>query len=625
MSSYKEYRYRENRYISIRIIITFRCCDVALDSEIDELTMKHAKLEEFNEHLQSQLTDEHAAAVKNNELLKQYSEDMKKVIGSELGKNELRVQAALRDTEDLHERTNTITDTISILGKVMYQQAININFLKIMHHCRNNQIPTVIIQNGMLRQDLEKIEDDLIEHGLELAIKIKNIHTYLQIKSTTCYFSEKGIIVRVKVPHITKGNTYSMYAVERQPFVFEKQVCSVSLEEDYIIEQNGKNILPLSKATKHACITSTLCYTPQYAREFSHDKQCLESSLLGKTTILAIKENCVHRCSPYNFKTPIIITVSEKEYGILYPNSSIKIECKNKPDKIISTKYQVGIVYINLGCFCTAKVADVILRPSHPCLKDNERDADAIITHHISAAWTFSADNQYLNRHITYNNNMSTLVDPTWFEKIPTIKLHETPVKPYTPSFHQSNAHYFSYSTLIMVIILAVVIILIIYKGKYILEILKTLTDPMSLAQKIIGVLFSRPAVTEAYENQEYSIITMFSLEAIKIFLLLCILVIMAVTLYKLLQSRIFSIFTNEMNAYDHGKIKMTMINTSDRGKPAKCIQHTFHNKVDEKKRQKSKTREQETIEIPPQEDIVRALQEHFNKANSQGNLAARI
>lgn len=458
--------------------------------------MKHEALEQLTDHMQKQLKDGHDTAVKNGDLLRKYSEEMKEIVGSQVRKNELLLQDVMNDTSELQQKAIIFSDSLSIISKIAYRQAINMNFLKLMQQCRSNLIPSVLIESGVFAQDLVKIVRDLSRLDLQVAIRTTNIHTFMQLPISTCYFSEKAVVIKVNVPYISKETRYRAYALTTQPFLFQQSVCSVNIEDEFIIEKNGREIFALSKQETRECASSSLCFVPSYPSVISHTQLCLETILLGKATVSSIREACPHTCSMHNLNKPIILRISAKEFGIIYPNKSISIECAGKKDEVLSTINQVGLLSIKLACDCKVRVGEIVIKPEHPCIRDEDKNAGSQVTHEISAAWAFVGDGLYINKHTTFHNT-TELVDDEWMKHVPVYNPLVIPEEPFKPSFHQENSHFFSYSTILVVIIIIIIIGVMIWKGRELFALVRTFIDPLELVEKLASFVFSPRAVND--------------------------------------------------------------------------------------------------------------------------------
>lgn len=541
--------------------------------------MKHETLEQMANHLQSQLHDEHDGAVRNNQLIANYSHKLKEIIDRQINQNAQKIENISFETNELYEKAAVFTDLLSILGKVMYRQAINMNFLKLMQQCRANLVPSVLLETGALKADLRKLQGELLSRDMQLAIPIDDIHTYMQVDSSTCYFSDQAVVIRINVPYVTKGYTYKLYTLEKIPYVFDKKICTVDIDDELIVEKNGKEIIPLSRRMTHECKSSSLCYVPRYRIELSHSQLCLETSLLSQTTIPEIRKACPVKCSTHNLNKPIVLYLNYKEYGIIYPNKSITIRCAGRKDDTISTANQVGLLTIKLSCKCSIFVGDQVIKNEYPCIKDDDPMTAWTVTHEISAAWAFGADTLFINKHTTMHN-ASKIVDDSWMKEVPVFDPFIVKETPFKPSFHQKNSHFFSYTSMFMVIIVIIIVILAIFKGKKLISLVTSMADPTAIVQKIFALLSTQPPVAEGkstlYDDETHDVILVL-VEIMKIFLLTSILATLLFLTYKLLKSKFLKIFSDEFgDEYDSGRIKISMLSTDNTALPIKSIQQRF-------------------------------------------------
>lgn len=550
------------------------CCNFAQTDDVDELALRHQDLQKITEKLKDELDEQHDSAIINNQLIHNYSIEMQQVISAQISENELKINEEITDSQKRHD---VVSDSLSILVKISYRLVMAINWLKTLQNCSQKKIPLILLENEQLKNDLVKSQQNLDKHDKILALQTTDIHQYTNIKTTQCFRSQHELLISIKIPFISRDNHYELHSVRALPFLFNDTICSVRLEDNFVISKNGKDVFPLSKDGAQTCLMEGLCYAPDYPAYFHHDKFCLETALSGTSTISQIREACVITCSKQDLRKPIIIKTEEKQVGIIYPNKSITLKCDGKQDRIISTVGQVGITFIDTKCNCKILVGRQTIPPPFPCAKDLSEDIS--VTHHVLAVWA-DDDDQLLIHTRTHMKNITNL-DDKWKQKIPIIDLIN-PHKPHIElDFHQKNAHIFSYTTLFLVLGAIIAIIIITWKGKAILSTLKSLIDPMTLVEQIIALLFARPQVTNAAPvSQEYfchDTVLHTIMEALIIVLLFGIFLTMLIILIKLIRSKLLTLFNDQFTHYDTGKLKFSAINSKDGNVPHKTIQHYFH------------------------------------------------
>ncbi len=590
------------------------CCNVANTDQITDFAMQHQDLEKVTDKLKDELDEQHEIAIMNNELLHNYSIEMQQVISAQITENELKLSEEMTDSQKRHD---IVSDSLSMLVKLSYRLVMALNWFKTIQNCQMNKIPLILLENEQLKADLVKTQQDLDRHDKRLALQTTDLHAYTNIKTTKCFFSDRQLLISISIPFVSRDNHYELHAVRALPFLFNDTVCSVRLEDSFVISKNNKEILPLSKEGTQACLLHGLCYAPSFPAYFHHDKFCLETALSGTSTISNIREACVITCSKQDLQKPIIIKTEEKQVGIIYPNRLITIKCEEKEDRIISTQGQVGITFIDLICNCKIIVGRQIIPPPFPCVKDISEDV--VITHHILAVWA-DDDDQLLIHTRTHMKNITNL-DSKWRQKIPVVDLIN-PHRPIELNLHQKNAHYFSYTTLFLVVGAILAIIVLAWKGKTILSTLRSLIDPMSLVEQIIALLFARPQVANAAPvSQQYfchDTIWHTIMNALIIILLFGIFLTMLIILIKLLKSKLLTLFNDQFTHYDTGKLKFSAINSKDRTIPHKTIQHYFHrddlNKDDKKQRQTIPT---DVINPVMQSELLKVLKDRASKTDA--------
>lgn len=566
------------------------CCGVSTQTELDDLTQRHENLESMANTLRKQIVSEHDTAIKQTTLVNQYSKEMQKLIESEFRKNDLFRQQSVKNAGELGEQVGVLQDTSSVLAKTIHRISIAIYWVKLLEQCHNKQLPAVLVHNETLKNDLLELQRNLLLHDQDLAIDIKNLQAYFHIKASKCFMTEKAVFINTRIPIITRGNKFQLYKITALPLTFEEKLCSIPLPEHLVVQKNGKELISLDQMQEQTCINDDLCYIGRYPSHISHNMLCLELAFSSKATTSQLRKACAFKCSKLNTEAPYIMQLSHKEFAILYPNNTITISCDNQTDKIISTKDQVGAVVISLLCTCHILVGKQKIFADYPCKRDEYDEISAV--HIMPASWSSTLEDQLISHHTLFNNQ-SAILDRNWVDKVPILDLSTNPLPHFEPDTHMRNAPYISYTTLGIVIVIIAVIIVIIWKGKGILNALNFLLDPSKIAEFVLSAIFTRAPVAQAESNTKIEVKTwpgyhFIFLEYVELCLLSAILIIMAIILYKLIKSNLLSLFSNKLPKYNAAKIKLTTINTEDPSAHAFSISHENRPKITKVKNKNS-------------------------------------
>lgn len=360
------------------------CCGFARAQDVRGLTQRHEDLQKMAETLRAQITSQHDSAVKQTTLINQYSKEMQQLIETEYNKNTRFQLQTVKQAGELGARMSALTDSTSILAKLVHRQAIGLYWVKFMTQCNNKQLPGVLVMNDTLKRDLLELQRDLLLHDKDLAIHTNDLQTYFHLRNTVCYVSDQSVIIHTKIPIITKGSTYKLFTITPIPLFYNTKICSISIKDHLIARRNGKELIPLSGIQAQLCANDDICYIGKYPAFLSHDLHCLELAFSGSATSKAIRDTCPIQCTKFNNEKPFVMQLSHKEFAIIHPNNTLNISCTNKTDKVISTKDQVGALVINLLCSCHINIDHQKISADFPCQQDVKEDI--AVTHTIAAS-----------------------------------------------------------------------------------------------------------------------------------------------------------------------------------------------------------------------------------------------
>ncbi|ODM88578.1 Transposon Ty3-G Gag-Pol polyprotein [Orchesella cincta] len=530
------------------------CCGVAEESQVNELIKNQDDQSHFMEQIKSQLSKEHDNTVRSNTILNAYSKHMNEHLHEIENKTIVKVNQVMNATNNLEDRVISAEEAIALQAKLLHRTTLAIQFSKVISDCKNGLFPTSLVSEDELEIDLEKLQDELNEHGQVLAIPIKSLHAFLFTKTTKCFFQDRKLIIKVNIPVHEKENSYKIFEVNALPFADTHSLCTVQVGSDFIAEKNKKEIITLQGQSKERCIsTSTpLCHIERYQRSATHNTKCLQEIMQGISSVKTLKEHCTLQCSPNDGEIEIF-QLTHNKFGVINAAEEIHITCKDGKNSTqkIRKEERIGIHIITLRCGCIALIKEMKISPDFPCRLDDKAQTDQRhIIHVLPGLWSMNIEQTVLS-HDSYFTNLTALYDKDWSKSIPTLNLTEIQQDPYELPIHVEPASYLAYviSGIVIIIIIALCFT---YKKV-------SSFNPSNFLTAIYTMLLTRPTITNAFPlTPDEKIYLM--VEVTEIVLLTLLVVFAAVTFFLLKYSNLFHMFKNIMlRQNSKGKVRLAI------------------------------------------------------------------
>lgn len=316
---------------------------------------------------------------------------------------------------------------------------------------------------------------------------------------------------------------------------------------------------------------SSLCYISRYHTDIMHHNKCLKAVLSKLSSVKTIKEACSFTCTSHD-DSPIILEISSPKFAIINPGKQIKITCNNKT-QVHEIQDQTGIFELDLSCNCYAEVGQNKITPTVPCSNTNQEFS---IQHSIHASWANdNVDKLLVSRH-SFFENISTIINHGWDEKVPNLKLSSKPLPIYTVPPHIEHGSILAY--FIAAVVACVIIAVIIMYLKY-----KTL-NPLNLTSAVAALLMQQINPVQSIPLKTDS--TLIAIEGFQTFLLSIIAISSIILLIMLQKSNVLKLFSS--HKFTHGRIKMTTVDKNNPKIKATSFRQSFRKLTKKSKEKKS-------------------------------------
>lgn len=133
--------------------------------------------------------------------------------------------------------------------------------MDIMNACKRRHVPLAIVHPQVLKEDLKKLQVELLLAGQKLAIPIKLIARYYQLPICDCTFSTSTpmtITVQVKVPIVSRDSRWGLSELISTPLKWGHQTCTIIHETMFLAVSRSKrdgslDMRPVMGANLHQC------------------------------------------------------------------------------------------------------------------------------------------------------------------------------------------------------------------------------------------------------------------------------------------------------------------------------------------------------------------------------------
>ncbi|OXA47958.1 hypothetical protein Fcan01_17024 [Folsomia candida] len=441
---------------SIEIIGDFynRCCGVAQQKTVDRMQLNEHHLDNFTLQLQSALTAEHYFTVESTKIFNKDFQALEKALSEtdrvvhnelrDIANEEERLESKAQDDHNslfaLASVSNGLTRTITInMGpetRTRNYTVLNQNWIQTLSDCRQSLLPPFIVSPKMLRRDLRVLQRKILQHNRELSILSSDLEGMLSSLLNT---------------------TYEMKRIQSLPFLFNDDVCQVKIDVNYVALFKHR-IIPITPTISLNCdpTTNALCLLPRFDPPVIPEHNCIRA-LLKSAPISEINQNCHLSCT--KLYHPLIMQLGPASFGIIAPNSTIKLYLTSRTHKNI-TAPTIGLLEVQLSCSSRLYVDSILVTPDFPCLRTQWDPS----YHHLVPA-PFTKLRTPIITNATHFAALDEIINQEWHESIPHTNYSEPPL----PATHHvpleiHAAAYVSYSSSIILFLIVIIVIWITYK-----------------------------------------------------------------------------------------------------------------------------------------------------------------
>lgn len=434
------------------------CCGIATDAEIDSLEMKNHDLASVVSNLKAQLATDHDAAVRANQIVNTYSEQIKNTINNYFHDNDISLEITKNRTSILEEELSNYENSLAFTTKTLHHAALTATWSHAISSCNSKRIPHTMVNTSTLYADLLLLEADLQKHGQRLSIPARQLNTYYSIPTTRCYYNRTHLSVRVKIPIRSSSGTYELLAVSALPFSYNGSLCSINALGTYVILKDKSTVIPLHGHDVQRCVdpATPLCFVQRYPKP-TIDQDCMAALLLNNRPLRDLKTLCPFRCSNVDLSTPVILQFSSNHFGVIMDTGNITTQCPEGTQEH-HLRHHFGLYDLTIPCNCAASVTNYKskITPSWPCANVSLQLA---VTHTLPLSWASKLETSVYSPHNLYHS-AEAVINHDWTKEIPVINISSPAMVPFSLPTH---VHVSSYSTYIVIFVIFIIIGVITY------------------------------------------------------------------------------------------------------------------------------------------------------------------
>ncbi|OXA53727.1 hypothetical protein Fcan01_11758 [Folsomia candida] len=445
---------------SIEIIGDFYnwCCGVAQQKTVDRMQLNEYHLDNFTLQLQSALTAEHSFTVESTKIFNKDFQALEKALSEtdRVVHNELRDIA--NEEERLESKAQDDHHSLFALAVAQFQTVLNQNWIQTLSDCRQSLLPPFIVSPKMLRRDLRVLQRKILQHNRELSIPSSDLEDVFRYPLATCLFSPNKVVATVRIPLVSLNTTYEMKRIQPLSFLFNDDVCQVKIDVNYVALSKHR-IIPITPTISLNCdpTTNALCLLPRFDPPVIPEHNCIRA-LLKSAPISEINQNCHLSCT--KLYHPLILQLGPASFGIIAPNSTIKLYPTSRSTHKNITAPTIGLLEVQLSCSSRLYVDSILVTPDFPCLRTQWDPS----YHHLVPA-PFTKLRTPIITNATHFAALDEIINQEWHESIP----HTNYSAPPLPATHHvpleiHAAAYVSYSSSIILFLIVIIVIWITYK-----------------------------------------------------------------------------------------------------------------------------------------------------------------
>jgi len=263
----------------------------------------------------------------------------------------------------IQESNNTFASAMSenlanVVDRLTFHNALlNLLILSISHYnklqdaCTRRVIPSNSIDTYTLLADLKKVQSEIHEHRLELAIPLERIEDYYKLRLCTCEFDGDKINIIVRIPLKPENARFKLFSPIYLPFKFRGQVCTVQPQNAILIEDIVNKGIHISSGRylKECDLSTHLCklhvnYIP------NTDAVCLQRTFLSEP-LEEVRELCPFVCTSAPTDLTLVNPIETEKYVVTnLPNNSYIVRADGMLTKLPYPPDHNGAFLLSLPC-----------------------------------------------------------------------------------------------------------------------------------------------------------------------------------------------------------------------------------------------------------------------------------
>ncbi|OXA39568.1 hypothetical protein Fcan01_25651 [Folsomia candida] len=240
--------------------------------------------------------------------------------------------------------------------------------------------------------------------------------------------------------------------------VFRYPLATLKIDVNYVALSKHR-IIPITPTISLICdpTTNALCLLPRFDPPVITEHNCIRA-LLKSAPISEINQNCHLSCT--KLYHPLILQLGPASFGIIAPNSTIKLYPTSRSAHKTITAPTIGLLEVHLSCSSRLYVDSILVTPDFPCLRTQWDPS----YHHLVPA-PFTKLRTPIITNATHFAALDEIINQEWHESIPHTNYSEPPL----PATHHvpleiHAAAYVSYSSSIILFLIVIIVIWITYK-----------------------------------------------------------------------------------------------------------------------------------------------------------------
>ena len=406
------------------------CCNAITNKEVRPIYRNQEILNNNYESLQNSVIENHMELInitKNVDYLATNIQHRFGELHSYLEKMiETQMQSDREDKQNIAELQALLMDFVTIIQNHLTTEY----YQDIISHCKNHQLPPIVVSKEILRKDLLGLQENVRQQGYELAIPVEKILSYYSTRIVQCHQSEFDLQFELKIPLKTLDSQWILYSYVPVHFKYNNEICLIHTDNMYIAANKNEVKSVAGNDLKTCDISSGLCYLDTFEDSLDESPLCAKA-LFQKQTLDELNQKCNFRCEPLHNRT-IIKKISQSVYLLtnvpegLYLQSTIN---KQEKVKLSYTSTAPGAIKLKVPCNMEVRKDEpsgqsVVLIPlEFPCGKNTGLIHE--LQRIIPLQWAKLA-NVRITSHTGSNMmfpQLSTILNNDWKEVTPSFSI----------------------------------------------------------------------------------------------------------------------------------------------------------------------------------------------------------